>query len=988
MGVSDGYVVGSTKIVDHGPNNLRWNLVIIGDGYRATELTQYHTDVQNFLTTLRATPPYDELFCGINVHRVDVVSTESGADDPGCAGGAAVTANTYFDATFCTMFAGSPLDRLLSVNTALALSVATAQVPLRHQVLCIVNSSKYGGSGGTIATCSTNGAAAQIAIHEIGHSAYGLADEYGGNGAGTPAGEPGQPNVTRDTNRATNKWRDLIAATTPMPSRCDATCVGSTCVPPASPPAAGAVGTYEGAIYSNCNTYRPLPSCYMRDYGPFCPVCSRVIRQTLQPFQPVESINLATPSINFRHVPSGMGGIGVTTYRAIVWEVVTCRQLHFQITAGPSGGFGTPFGTSIPVTTDPILSTTSARLWLSYTSTNPGDSAAGSVTVQCVETGQSWTINISADTIARPRSAIALILDRSGSMNDDAGDATTKVAKLREACNAFINIMLPDDGIGLVRFNQTAQRLMEVQVAGVAPGGAGRTTALGHISGSDINPSGATSIGDGVVNGKQMLDDAQAATMPPYDVTAMVVLTDGMWNRPPDLASVSGSITANTFAVGFGLPSNISVPALNTLCQGHNGYLLITGALSTDQSRRLDKYFLQILAGVTNAEIAADPSGVLDATAEHRIPFWISEADYGMDLIILSEYPPGIDFELETPDGTRITPSSGPAGANSQFVSSTYAAYYRCALPVLPANASGSHAGLWYAVLKLASLKDPDKQRQPNRKGVTYDFVAHTYSSLNLLTTVSQSSFEVGAVARLSASLLEYGAPLTGRAQVFAEVTRPDGATTVVPVERDSAGQFTAAYAAEIPGVFTIRLRARGDTAHGTPFERERTLTAVAVPGGDKWSPTDGSAGGCCGWLSCLRTRPYKMGLALLFALLLWIVGFAWGSIVFATPSLQNLAAIPYVSRNPAISFPILVLWIFLAYLLATVYLKGIANRCCEGMKLGIVFVVINFILDLFVLVVLLGSGIRYFLSVTVWLAYLILLIVPWWTGCSLRRSE
>jgi len=121
MGVSDGYVVGSTKIVDHGPNNLRWNLVIIGDGYRATELTQYHTDVQNFLTTLRATPPYDELFCGINVHRVDVVSTESGADDPGCAGGAAVTANTYFDATFCTMFAGSPLDRLLSVNTALAL---------------------------------------------------------------------------------------------------------------------------------------------------------------------------------------------------------------------------------------------------------------------------------------------------------------------------------------------------------------------------------------------------------------------------------------------------------------------------------------------------------------------------------------------------------------------------------------------------------------------------------------------------------------------------------------------------------------------------------------------------------------------------------------------------------------------------------------------------------------------------------------------------
>ena len=147
-------------------------------------------------------------------------------------------------------------------------------------------------------------------------------------------------------------------------------------------------------------------------------------------------------------------------------------------------------------------------------------------------------------------------------MNDDAGDGVTKVQKLREAANAFVSIMLPGDGIGLVRFNEAAQRLMEIQDVGATPGGAGRTTAIGHISGSDIDPAGATSIGDGVVNGKQMLDDAQVAATPPYDVTAMVVLTDGMWNRPPALADVSGSITANTYAVGLGLPSNISVPAL------------------------------------------------------------------------------------------------------------------------------------------------------------------------------------------------------------------------------------------------------------------------------------------------------------------------------------------------------------------------------------------------------------------------------------------
>jgi hypothetical protein len=105
-------------------------------------------------------------------------------------------------------------------------------------------------------------------------------------------------------------------------------------------------------------------------------------------------------------------------------------------------------------------------------------------------------------------------------MNDDAGDGISKVQKLRESANAFISVMLPTDGIGLVRFNDAAQRLMEIQDAGASPGGAGRTTAIGHISGSDVDPAGATSIGDGVVNGKQMLDDAQAAATPDYDVTA------------------------------------------------------------------------------------------------------------------------------------------------------------------------------------------------------------------------------------------------------------------------------------------------------------------------------------------------------------------------------------------------------------------------------------------------------------------------------------
>jgi hypothetical protein len=857
MSASDGYVVGVTKVVDHGPESSRWDLVIVGDGYQVSELPNYHTHVQNFVNTLRTTPPFNELFCGINVHRIDVVSNQSGADDPGCGGGAAVTANTYFDAKFCSLFAGSPLERLLTIDDALALSVANTYVPMKNQVLCIVNSTKYGGSGGSVATCSVDPQASKIAIHEIGHSAFGLADEYGGNGTGTPAGEPSQPNVTRDSNRNTNKWRALIAATTPMPSACDSSCASSTCVPPATPPAAGAVGTYEGAIYSDCNTYRPLPSCYMRDYGQFCPVCAGVIRAVLQPFQPAESITLVTPSISFTNVPSGMGGVGVTTHRAIRWDVVTCRNLTFRITAGPTGGFGTPMGTSVVVSADPIVPAAAARIWLSYTSTNPGDTASGTVTVRCDETGDTWTININANTIARQRTAVALVLDRSGSMNDDAGDGVTKVAKLREASHAFVDIMLPNDGIGLVRFNEAAQRIMEVEDAGASPGGAGRTNAAGHIDGHELDPSGATSIGDGVVKGRDMLNDAQAAPGPDYDGTAMVVLTDGQWNTPPSLAAVSGSINATTYAVGLGLPSKISVPALTTLCQGHQGYLLITGAFSTDQSMRLSKYFVQILAGVSNAQIVADPGGVLDASSEHRIPFWICEADFGMDLIVLSPLPSLIDFQLETPDGSRIDPTSGAAGANAQFVLTNRVAYYRCALPVLPANEKGSHAGRWYAVLKLARRGRAgysfESQAVAPKGVLPYEFVAHTYSSLTFSAQLAQKSFEVGAVAEISASLLEYGTPPAGKAVVWAEVQRPDLGLDVVSLALGAADRYVASYTMPIPGVYTARIRARGETMYGMPFEREQTLTGVAIPGGDHWSPADPTRDALCDLLDCLK---------------------------------------------------------------------------------------------------------------------------------------
>lgn len=290
MSTSDGTVIGATKIVDHGPDNKRFVIAILAEGYKQSELPTFATDALAFANYLKATKPYDTLWPAINIHRVDVSSTDSGADDPTACGGTGATPKTYFDATFCV----NNLPRLLAVNNATALSVATAQVPHVTVTVVIANTTKYGGSGGQVATYSKAPQAIEIAVHEMGHTAYALADEYnyyagcdsGETGHDTYTGtEPAQPNVTANKDKSTIKWKSLIAAATSVPTTSNADC--SKCDPQANPVSATTVGAFEGAFYFHCGAWRPQYDCKMRTLGqPFCAVCAQAITNTISPFLP------------------------------------------------------------------------------------------------------------------------------------------------------------------------------------------------------------------------------------------------------------------------------------------------------------------------------------------------------------------------------------------------------------------------------------------------------------------------------------------------------------------------------------------------------------------------------------------------------------------------------------------------------------------------------------------------------------------------------
>jgi len=287
MSTADGSILGTTKIADAGPAMRRWNLLIFSEGYRSSEMALFAGDAQQFLNTLLATSPFDHLRTAINVYRVDVTSTDSGADDPTSCGGTGVTARTYFDASF----GNNGIRRLLEVNNLTVMSLASVQVPQWHIALVIVNSTVYGGSGGAVATFSKAPGAMETALHEIGHTAFGLADEYeyyAGCGIDVghdhhPAYEPSQPNVTINSNRDTIKWRALIQPATPIPTTKNANC--ALCDPQPSPVVIGTVGAFEGADYYHCGCYRPEFNCRMRALkNPFCAVCQQVIMQKLTPF--------------------------------------------------------------------------------------------------------------------------------------------------------------------------------------------------------------------------------------------------------------------------------------------------------------------------------------------------------------------------------------------------------------------------------------------------------------------------------------------------------------------------------------------------------------------------------------------------------------------------------------------------------------------------------------------------------------------------------
>jgi len=253
----------------NGPPSVKFDLLFLGDGYKAEEMEKFHRDVDRYVEHLFSISPYKERRVDFNLWSIEVVSAESGISEP--------RQGVYHDTALGCSFNAFDLPRyVLTMNNRTMRDIAS-NAPY-DGIIVLVNSERYGGGGifrlYAISTVD-NADSPHVMVHELGHALAGLGDEYYQSQVSYSEFypldvEPWEPNITICRERESLKWRDLVEDNTPIPT-------------PEQPEFEGVVGCFEGAGYTAKGLFRPMMGCMMfsKKSLAFCPVCRRAIERVI-----------------------------------------------------------------------------------------------------------------------------------------------------------------------------------------------------------------------------------------------------------------------------------------------------------------------------------------------------------------------------------------------------------------------------------------------------------------------------------------------------------------------------------------------------------------------------------------------------------------------------------------------------------------------------------------------------------------------------------
>ena len=238
-----------TDLELHGEPENKVDVVIVAQGYESASAPQLRVDYYRMKEILFGQKPFKNHRRDFNIYGVK-------AD---------------VDAEFGTF----GIDRYLMTFSLWKLHDALGTTPCDY-IIIMVNSDTYGGGAiyNFYAVTSMHRLAEYVLPHEFGHSFGGLADEYIDEDLAygdlhINDYEPIEPNIT-NLKDFDHKWKSMLPKDTPIPTP------ENNDVPKAE---CGPLGVYEGAGYAYKGVYRPTMHCMMRDYAPFCPVCSKRLEE-------------------------------------------------------------------------------------------------------------------------------------------------------------------------------------------------------------------------------------------------------------------------------------------------------------------------------------------------------------------------------------------------------------------------------------------------------------------------------------------------------------------------------------------------------------------------------------------------------------------------------------------------------------------------------------------------------------------------------------
>ena len=300
-------------IESHGPPSEKLDVLLLGDGYNASQRAKCETDMRRLSDALFKVSPFKQRREALNIWGLCPVSTEPGISRPSLG----IHVRSAIGATYDAF--GS--ERYILTFDNRTLREVASNAPY-EAVVILVNGRTYGG-GGIYNLYSTAAADSQWApylfIHEFGHHLAGLADEYFTSESAYESvaarPEPWEPNVTSVQSLNRLKWQSLLSERIPIPTPWNKDAfekwekgiqkrrkqIRAERRPESDMDAlfleekqqetkllgaekyAGKVGAFEGANYEPKGYFRPQLDCIMfsRDDVPFCSVCRRSIDRVI-----------------------------------------------------------------------------------------------------------------------------------------------------------------------------------------------------------------------------------------------------------------------------------------------------------------------------------------------------------------------------------------------------------------------------------------------------------------------------------------------------------------------------------------------------------------------------------------------------------------------------------------------------------------------------------------------------------------------------------